>query len=147
MDGVVGVAVGVFALLITIIIFWRIAAGGLDKGRVTELIRHKGGKVLDIRWAPFGRGWFASEKNRIYEVTYLDSDGNKHLANCQTSALGGVYWTEDRIVEPASEETGEHGSNLEEHPSEEDIGTELELLRRENEVLKREIERLKDQGQ
>ena len=145
MNGELEVVVGIFALVIIIIIFWRIAAGGLDKNRVAEHICQKGGTILDIHWAPFGRGWIASEKNRIYEVTYLDSDGKKHIAICQTSALGGVYWTEDRIIGPEPEKVTELDSNHEEIPSKESIDSELRRLRQENEALKDEIERLKKQ--
>ena len=88
----------VFLLVIVAAIVIRLLAGGLDHDRVEQYIELRGGRVVDARWAPFGPGWFGEKSDRIYEVRYLDRDGNEHEAHCKTSLWTGVYFTEDRIV-------------------------------------------------
>jgi hypothetical protein len=74
-----------------------IANMSLDKERITDYVRTRGGRIVSINWAPFGRGWFGEKNDRIYEVVYYDKDGNQHFATCKTSLFSGVYWTEDRL--------------------------------------------------
>jgi hypothetical protein len=90
-----------FAVFIVIAIVFRFMAGGLDSGRVGEYIRSQGGELIDSHWSPFGRGWFGEKNDRIYEVRYRDRLGNIHEATVKTSLFSGVYFTEDRIVQPA----------------------------------------------
>src|SRR5262245_31010380 len=89
-------AVVLFALVI------RLGAGSMDDGRIREHVLQKGGKLRSIHWSPFGRGWFGSKNERIYEVVYEDERGDVHRAFCKTSALAGVYWTEDTVTERSS---------------------------------------------
>jgi hypothetical protein len=70
----------------------------LDKSRITDYIQQRGGRVVSIGWAPFGKGWFGEKQERIYEVVYYDQGGNQHFATCKTSMWTGVYWTEDRVT-------------------------------------------------
>lgn len=70
----------------------------LDKNRITEYVRGRGGRVVSISWAPFGKGWFGEKNDRIYEVVYYDASGNQHFATCKTSFWSGVYWTDDRVT-------------------------------------------------
>ena len=124
-------AFGVFILIaggISLVIIIRLFAGSLDKDRVDEYISSRGGKMIEKNWNPFGKGWFGSEHERIYELKYEDKDGNIHQATCKTSALAGVYFTEDIITE--------HNNKTESIDRE----TQLEL---ENQKLKKEIEELK----
>lgn len=79
------------------ILVWA-ASMSMDKARITEYVRQRGGRVVSISWAPFGRGWFGEKNDRIYEVVYHDSAGNQHWATCKTSLFSGVYWTEDRTA-------------------------------------------------
>jgi hypothetical protein len=106
----------------------RLIAGSVDHDRVEEYISERGGRVIEKNWSPFGKGWFGSENERIYEVKYEDKDGNIHKATCKTSLFSGVYFTQDEIVELA----GNTGTM--------DRETELEI---ENRQLKQQIEDLK----
>ena len=101
----------------------------MDRRRVREYIESHGGRLLEARWRPFGLGWFGEKSDRIYEVRYLDNNGNEHEAHCKTSLWTGVYLTEDTIVRRAKPpvETVEKTESLEE----------------ENRRLREELERMK----
>ncbi len=43
-------------------------------------------------WTFFGPGWAGKNEDRIYEIRYLDKDGNQHHAYCKTSGWSGVYF-------------------------------------------------------
>lgn len=83
---------------ILFIIILRLAAGGLDDGRVRDYITARGGRLLSLKWSPFGRGWAGSRDERIYEVRYLNGEGHEHAATCKTSMFSGVYFTEDQVI-------------------------------------------------
>jgi hypothetical protein len=124
-------AFGIFILIVAVIslvIFIRLIAGGIDNDRIDEYITERGGRVIEKDWSPFGKGWFGSEHERIYELKYEDKDGNIHQATCKTSMLSGVYFTEDIIIQQSGNE-----NNV-------DRQTQLEL---ENQMLKKQIEELK----
>ena len=87
-----------FAGVIALALLIRLAAGAFDHGRIADYIQSRGGKVLSCHWWPFGPGWFGEKRDRIYEVTYLDAEGNQHRAACKTSLMTGVYFTEDTVV-------------------------------------------------
>ena len=93
-------AVFIIPLFILLAISFRLFAGSLDRGRIEHYVRHQGGRVVSINWSPFGRGWFGSNNERIYEVVYYNAHGDQHFATCKTSMWSGVYWTEDRIAHP-----------------------------------------------
>ncbi len=76
---------------------WMLSMG-MDKSRITDYVRGRGGRVVSIGYAPFGKGWFGEKNDRIYEVVYYDNSGNQHFATCKTSFWSGVYWTDDRIT-------------------------------------------------
>ena len=114
--------------VIVLIVFIRLIAGSVDHDRVDQYIAERGGRVIHKQWNPFGKGWFGSENERIYEIRYLDKDGNVHQATCKTSMLSGVYFTEDQIVNYAQKNKIT------------DRQTELE---HENKRLKQQIEELK----
>src|SRR5439155_23022895 len=80
---------------------WLLATS-MDRGRITAYVEERGGRVVSISWAPFGKGWFGDKNDRIYEVVYYDSSRNQHFANCKTAFWSGVYWTEDRVTHPKS---------------------------------------------
>ena len=87
-------------LLIGVVItvaMW-VLASSTDRDRIAKYIQDRGGRVVSIVWAPFGKGWFAEKNDRIYEVVYYDQEGNQHFASCKTAMWSGVYWTEDRIT-------------------------------------------------
>jgi hypothetical protein len=114
---------------IVLAIIIRLIAGSMDSDRVKEDIESKGGKLISKEWTPFGKGWFGEKNDRIYEVIYIDKDGNKHKAFVKTSSFSGVYYSSDEIIEY---------SNDKQNTSELDTD-----LKKENEKLKREIEELK----
>jgi hypothetical protein len=107
---------------------FRIAAAFMDHARIENYIRSLGGKVITIRWSPFGPGWFGEKSDRIYRVRYVDRDGDEHEAYCKTSMWSGVYMTQDYVV-------GAGDRPL----------TKMELLELENQHLREELERLKKQ--
>lgn len=117
----------VFVIVIVVAIVIRLMAGGLDHDRVRQYVESRGGQMVEAHWAPFGPGWFGEKSDRIYEVRYLDRDGNEHEAHCKTSLWTGVYFTEDRIVRSAT-------------PSAE---TKTASLEEENRRLREELERHK----
>lgn len=95
MEGGVGILIVLVVLLAVVI---RLVAGGMDRDRVGDYIRSRGGKVLSQDWEPFGPGWWGEKDSRIYRVRYADAEGNVHQAACKTSFWSGVYFTEDSIV-------------------------------------------------
>jgi len=131
MEPVAGV-LGVF-IVIAVVIAIRLIAGSLNHERIKEYIANKGGKVKDIQWDPFGPGWFGEKSDAIYQIKYLDRDGNEHLAHCKTSMFSGVYLTGDKIVKRNSQE-----NQPQENPSNDPLS-----LEEENRRLKEEIRRLK----
>jgi hypothetical protein len=118
----------VFIGMIFLIVIIRLIAGSVDHERIDEYISERGGKVIERQWNPFGKGWFGTQNSRLYELKYVDKDGNIHQATCKTSALAGVYFTEDEIVGPVRKIKYS--------------GRETEL-EEENRRLKRQIEELK----
>lgn len=134
--------------IILAIVIW-ILGRAMDTDRVKEYIEARGGKLLEKHWAPFGKGWLGEKKDRIYEVRYLDRDGNVHQAACKTSMWSGVYWTEDRIVRYARQSKADEPGNRNRsrtswastspgrRPSQASLEEENRRLREENERLRR----------
>ncbi len=108
-----GIGIGMILLILLVIVI-RLLAGGMDHDRVRQYIASQDGRVLDVQWAPFGPGWFGEKSDRIYQVRYLDKNGNEHEAHCKTSLLTGVYFTQDQIVKHANQPTGWEAESLEE---------------------------------
>lgn len=72
----------------------RLISGHFDRARIREHVESSGGgKVIEITWNPFGKGWFGSRDERIYDVRYRSKQGKIIEATCKTSLLSGVYWT------------------------------------------------------
>lgn len=134
-----GIAFVIFGVLLIALVF-RLLAGGLDHDRVKRYVEQGGGELIQANWAPFGPGWFGEKSDRIYEVRYIDRDGNERLAHCKTSMLSGVYFTQDRIVRHAERD---EQAKLEAPASR---STRNESLEAENRRLREELERLKRGG-
>jgi hypothetical protein len=83
--------------LVLLVIGARLVAGAMDGERIRRYIESDGGKLLEKQWAPFGKGWFGEQSDRIYEVRYLDRDGREREATCKTSLWTGVYWTDETV--------------------------------------------------
>ena len=74
----------------------------LDKERVRKHIMASSGTTASIRWRPLKHGWTSDtlrygDGNRIYEVHYIDLNGNSRHAWCKTSFLGGVGLEPDEL--------------------------------------------------
>ncbi len=121
---------------IVLAVLIRFGAGSTDDGRIRDSIEQQGGKTRSINWSPFGRGWFGSKNERIYEVVYEDAQGKIHQAYCKTSMFSGVYWTDDKIVEPPGASEAQSGSDSNTNAEDDDLVAE-------NKRLKAELERLK----
>jgi hypothetical protein len=93
-----GAGAAVFVILIVLGIGFWLLFFSLDKSRITDYVQQRGGRIVSISWAPFGKGWFGEKEERIYEVVYYDKEGNQHFATAKTSLWTGVFWTEDRLT-------------------------------------------------
>ena len=83
-------------------IMGRLVTHGMDSGRIRKYAESQGWELLDCQWRLLGPGWFGSRRERIYQITYRDREGRTHTAYTKTSALAGVYLTEDRVTDGAS---------------------------------------------
>lgn len=118
----------VFAVFILIAVVFRLAAGGLDTGRIEEYVRGQGWELIDRSWDPFGPGWFGEKDARIYQVVYRDERGDTHKAHVKTSMFSGVYLTHDSIVSRAERDSAPV--------------TEVDRLEDENRRLRERLEEL-----
>ncbi len=142
-----GVGIAFFFVVALLVGFgiWAFTMG-LDKDRIKDYVHERGGRIISISWAPFGRGWFGEKEERIYEVVYYDQAGNQHFATCKTSLWTGVYWTEDRITHSKSKwydslSPGNAPRNpvIRQIPREVDEHDELRRLREENARLREQL--------
>lgn len=145
MEGAFGAVAFIVALVLGIGL-WTLSMS-MDKDRITAYIRERGGRIVSISWAPFGKGWFGEKNDRIYEVVYYDKAGNQHFASCKTGFWSGVYWTEDRITHrkskwyDAASPSNEPGQPLiRQIPELSDEDDELSRLREENARLREQLE-------
>jgi hypothetical protein len=140
-------ALAIVAFVFVFVVIW-LGSMSLDNDRISSYIKERGGRVISINWAPFGKGWFGEKNDRIYEVVYYDRVGNQHWATCKTSMMSGVYWTEDRIthhrsswyesVAPSNEPGHPLIRQIPEEPKE-DLVAELHRLREENARLRKRL--------
>lgn len=75
----------------------RFLAHGMDRNRISAYAQGNGWQLLDCRWRFFGPGWIGNRNARFYDIRYRDADGRTHTACAKTSALAGVYLTDDRV--------------------------------------------------
>ena len=94
-SGIVPVILGGIAFALGV----RLLAGMLDHWRIRSYITSRSGQLTACRWWPFGPGWFGEKRDRIYFVTFVDSEGSQHRAYCKTRMFTGVYFTEDRVTQ------------------------------------------------
>ena len=137
-----------FLFAIGIAVFFRLAAGSMDGNRVDDYVRSRGGKLINKQWSPFGRGWFGEKDSRIYEIEYIDADGNRHQATCKTSMLSGVYMTEDHVVGRVSQKeirkNKRKEASVESHETNDTHAADIDELTMENLQLQEEIRQLKE---
>ncbi|HKB16270.1 MAG TPA: hypothetical protein VKF62_09390 [Planctomycetota bacterium] len=125
----------IILICLVVVVAIRVVAGGADKDRIAKYVEERGGRVIRISWAPFGKGWFGERYNRLYEVEYRDRNGDPHFATCKTSLLSGVYWTDDRV---SSDRTARFDG-----PEGKEAGEGVRRLREENERLREELHALR----
>jgi hypothetical protein len=89
----------VFLLALVAIVVIRAILHFVDKSHIREDVEAKGGRILSIRWNPFGRGWFFEKNERHYAVTYIDRSSATISAACKTSLFSGIYWADAPLVE------------------------------------------------
>lgn len=110
-------------VVLLLVVGLRVAADRWDRQRIRKDVDARGGRVLDITWKPFGRGWFGEKNDRVYLVDWEDAARAAHRSWCKTSMFSGVFWTE-----------AEGGPG----PAR---GGELERLREENRRLREDLAR------
>lgn len=140
----------VLIFFLAVALGFRLLAGSLDHQRIEEYIGERGGRIISISWAPFGKGWFGEQKDRIYEVVYYDPQSNQHMATCKTSMFGGVYFTDDQIAhrrarwaDRVPEDAAQGKPLLYSIGSAEAEPDEVARLKEENARLREELERLR----
>lgn len=119
----------VIVLIVGIPLGIRMLAGSQDKDRIGDYLRSQGATLTGCEWSPFAKGWVGSEKERLYAITYIDSEGNTHQAVCKTNMFAGVYFTEDVITSGSSKPNNFPNRGM----------SEVERLRREVADLKRQL--------
>lgn len=131
--------IGLFLIFGLLALTIRLIAGGMDGDRLDSYAREQGWTIVSRTWTPFGPGWFGSQNERIYEVTYRNRAGETRRAHVKTSAFAGVYVTEDKLVRAASPDPAPSAPT----PA---PPSEAEQLRDENEALRRRIAELESRG-
>jgi len=125
-----------FLGFVVIAAMFRVGAGNLDHRRIEEHLAQRGARDPRITWTPFGKGWFGDKSDRIYEVRYVDANGDTRVGTFKTSLLSGVFSTDDRVVEsaPRQDAADEVGEN---------DATDAVDLAAENARLRAELERVR----
>ncbi len=88
----------IVGVLIVFAIGIRILFHYLDKNRIKSEIEQRDGRVIEISWCPFARGWWAEKGERHYRVIFQDSAGRTIQTQCKSSLFTGVYWSGDESV-------------------------------------------------
>lgn len=86
-----------FGLVILSYLSWFLGKR-FDERRMRSHVESFGGKFLSARRALFRRTWFGRRNAKIYELHYLDYDGNEHEATCEVILFMMVRLTDDQIV-------------------------------------------------
>jgi len=90
----------IFVIPIAIII--KIALIRYNKKETIRYLQNKLYTVVQVKWAPFGYGWFGEKNASIFSVSYKDQEGNLHHAFIKSGLFGGIYIGKDRTVKYAS---------------------------------------------
>jgi hypothetical protein len=123
----------VLLLAAAVVVFAFVLTGRMDRARIQVYLHDRRCRLQSVEWRPFGYGWFGSSHERIYEIRYTDQEGAARRAWAKTSALSGVYLSEDRPLRRSA-------------PRRDDAARdEVERLREENRRLRAELDR-KGQG-
>jgi hypothetical protein len=69
----------------------------MDRSRIAKYAAEQGWEMIACQWKLLGPGWFGNSRERIYAIQYRDREGRVHSAFAKTSALAGVYLTQDQV--------------------------------------------------
>jgi hypothetical protein len=95
--------------MIILALGFRLWAGSLDRQRIAHYASEQRWSIISIEWNPLGRGWFGSQNERFYSVTYKDQSGATFSSTCKTSMMAGVYFSEIRQIGPGSPSASSEG--------------------------------------
>lgn len=123
----------IFLVFAVIALVVRLIAGSMDGDRLERYASKQGWTIVDRSWKPFGPGWFGSQNERLYDVTYRNGAGETRRAFVKTSALAGVYVSEDRLVKRPPDVPDRTGN---------DTPNRLAEVERENAALRRRLAEL-----
>lgn len=87
----------VIVAVVVLAVLGRFLAHGMDRSRIRAYAEGNGWELLDCRWRLFAPGWIGNRYARFYDIRYRDAEGRTHAACAKTSALAGVYLTNDRV--------------------------------------------------
>ena len=82
---------------VVVAVLGRFVTHGMDRSRIAKYADGQGWELLTCQWKLLGPGWFGNSRERIHAITYRDGQGRTHSAFAKTSALAGMYLTEDRV--------------------------------------------------
>jgi hypothetical protein len=82
---------------VVVAILGRLVTHSMDRNRIAKYATEQGWELLACQWKLFGPGWFGNSRERIYSITYRDGQGQTRSAFAKTSALAGVYLTQDQV--------------------------------------------------
>ena len=92
-----GVVIAWVIGLAVLAVLGRFVTHSLDRSRIAKYAQQQGWELIDCRWKLLGPGWFGNSRERIYSITYRDGQGQTRSAFAKTSALAGVYLTQDQV--------------------------------------------------
>jgi len=92
-------ALGVVAV-VGLIIGLVVLSFRLSRQRITREIVALGGRIVNITWAPLGKGFFWTPNgSMLFRVVYHDAENLLHQGHCRTDWFLGNRWTENRLVD------------------------------------------------
>jgi hypothetical protein len=119
----------IIPILAFVVIGTRILFGKWDKSRIRKYIQQRGGQVTSIEWNPFATGWLYANHDRLYTVAFMDNAGKHYKADCRTSALTGVFFSEESTTLPVKTATQANSSKMTAEEENQHLRKELEDLR------------------
>lgn len=91
----------IVAAAVVVAILGRGMTHAMDRSRIAKYAASQGWQLLSCQWKLLGPGWFGGSRERFYAIRYRDAQGQERTAFAKTSALAGVYLTEDRATDAA----------------------------------------------
>ena len=118
-------------------IIFSLFARGWDRDRIAQYLTSRRCELLECEPKYFARGWRTEKNERMYTVSYRDSEGDIHTAECKTGMFTGVFFTNDFVVESTKTQSGSQAPQTISTPAPDP--QELAELQQENARLKSEI--------